>query len=108
MTRLAYLASVRPRLAADQVAQPFGSSNACWAAFTARSTSSGPPSGAVAITSPVAGLIDVEGLSVGGVDLLAADDHLHVARGGDGLRFRSHAPILGAPQRNWSFRSSSR
>ena len=38
----------------------------------------------------------VEGLPVGGVDLLAADDHLHVARGSDGLRFRSHAPILGA------------
>ena len=57
LTRLAYLASVRPRLAADHDAQPFGSSNARWAAFTARSTSSGPPSGAVAITWPVAGLV---------------------------------------------------
>ena len=51
---------------------------------------------------------NVEGLSVGGVDLLAANDHLHVARGSDGLRFRSHAPILGALQRNRMFRSSSR
>ena len=52
----ANLASVRPRLPAAQVAQPLRSSNARRAASTARSTSAGPPSGAVAMTRPVAGL----------------------------------------------------
>ena len=56
LTSAANLASVRPRLPAAHVAQPFGSSNAFWAASTARSTSVLPPRGAVAITLPVAGL----------------------------------------------------
>ena len=56
LIRSANLASVRPRLPAAQFAQPFGSSNAFCAAATARSTSSRPPSGAVAMTLPVAGL----------------------------------------------------
>ncbi len=52
----ASLASARPRLPAAQVAQPLRSSNARRAASTARSTSAGPPCGAVAMTLPVAGL----------------------------------------------------
>ena len=55
LIRAASLASDRPRLPAAQVAQPLRSSNAVWAAATARSTSSRPPSGAVAMTLPVAG-----------------------------------------------------
>ena len=55
LIRAANLASVRPRLPAAQVAQPLRSSNARLAASTARSTSAGPPSGAVAMTPPVAG-----------------------------------------------------
>jgi hypothetical protein len=46
---------VRPRFEADQV--DHGPSKAAWAALTARSTSSAPPSGARAMTSPVAGLM---------------------------------------------------
>ena len=75
LMRAANLASVRPRLPAAQLAQPLRSSNAVWAAATARSTSSRPPSGAVAMTVPVGRVDDVEGLAVGGVDGLAADDH---------------------------------
>ena len=55
-TRAANFESVRPRLPAAQAAQPLRSSNAFWAAATARSTSSLPPSGARAMTLPVAGL----------------------------------------------------
>ena len=55
LTRSANFCSVRPRFAADQV--DHGPSNAFWAAATARSTSAGPPSGARAMTSPVAGLV---------------------------------------------------
>ena len=51
----ASLASERPRLPAAQFAQPLRSSNAFCAAATARSTSSRPPWGTVAITDPVAG-----------------------------------------------------
>src|SRR3954451_2479381 len=51
----ASLARERPRLPAAHVAQPLRSSNAFCAAATARSTSSRPPSGAVAMTLPVAG-----------------------------------------------------
>ena len=43
-------------LAGGPVAQPLRSSKAACAAATARSTSSRPPSGAVAMTAPVAGL----------------------------------------------------
>ena len=53
--RAANFASVRPRLPAAQVLQPFGSSKAFRAASTARSTSALPPSGAVAMTLAVAG-----------------------------------------------------
>ena len=56
LTNAASLASVRPRLPAAQLDQPFGASNAACAASTARSTSALPPSGAVAIDEPVAGL----------------------------------------------------
>ena len=52
----ANLARLRPRLPAAQVAQPLRSSKARRAASTARSTSAGPPSGAVAMTAPLAGL----------------------------------------------------
>src|SRR5256714_1253126 len=55
-TRPLYFCSVRPRFAADQVDQPLGSSSALRAAATALSTSGLPPSGAVAMTLPVAGL----------------------------------------------------
>jgi hypothetical protein len=52
----ASLDRLRPRFPAAQLAQPLRSSNAAWAAATARSTSSLPPNGAVAIVAPVAGL----------------------------------------------------
>src|SRR5215207_6284034 len=55
LIRSASLARERPRLPAAQLAQPLRSSNALRAAATARSTSSRPPSGAVAIVRPVAG-----------------------------------------------------
>ena len=55
LMRAANLARVRPRLPAAQLAQPLRSSKAFWAAATARSTSSRPPSGAVAMTVPCAG-----------------------------------------------------
>src|SRR5436309_135881 len=56
LIRSASFARLRPRLPAAQLAQPLRSSNAFWAAATARSTSSRPPSGAVAIVLPIAGL----------------------------------------------------
>ena len=56
LTSALYFWSVRPRFAADQLDQPFGSSSALRAAATALSTSGLPPSGAVAMTLPVAGL----------------------------------------------------
>ena len=88
----ANLASVRPRLPAAQFAQPLRSSKAFWAAATARSTSSRPPSGAVAMTVPFAGFDDVEGLAVGRVDALAADDH---AGDGGGRGLVEHGVLLG-------------
>ena len=51
----ASLASDRPRLPAAHDAQPLRSSNAAWAAATARSTSSRPPCGTLAMTEPSAG-----------------------------------------------------
>ena len=56
LIRAANLDRIRPRLPAAQVAQPLRSSNAACAAATARSTSSRPPIGAVAMTAPVTGL----------------------------------------------------
>src|SRR2546426_5286984 len=56
LIRSASFARLRPRFPAAQPAQPLRSSNAFWAAATARSTSSRPPSGDVAIVLPVAGL----------------------------------------------------
>ena len=85
LIRSANFARVRPRFPAAQFAQPLRSSNAFWAAATARSTSSRPPSGAVAIDLPGRGVDDVERLAVGRVDGLAADDH---PGGGRGCRSR--------------------
>ena len=84
LSRAANFASVRPRLPAAQFAQPLRSSKAACAAATARSTSSRPPSGAVAMTAPVGRVDDLERLAVGGVDGLAADDHLGCGRGDGG------------------------
>ncbi len=80
----ANFASVRPRLPAAQLAQPLRSSNAFWAAATARSTSSRPPSGAVAMTVPFGRVDDIERLAVRGIHGLAADDHAGRRGGGCG------------------------
>ena len=98
LMRSASLASERPRLPAAQFAQPLRSSNAARAAATARSTSSGPPWGAVAIDLAVGRIDDVEGVALGGLDGLAADDHPgggRVRSGRGGLRFRRHRDVLG-------------
>ena len=82
LTSAASLDRVRPRLPAAQLAQPFRSSNAACAAATARSTSSLPPSGAVAIDRAGGRVDDLERLAVGGIDRLAADDQPRRGRRG--------------------------
>ena len=77
---------------------PCGSSNARRAASTARSTSSRPPSGAVAIDRARGRVEDLERLAVGGVDELAADDHLRGDLGGRGLRLGGHRSV---PRCGW-------
>ena len=74
---------------------PCGPRTPAWAAATARSTSSRPPSGAVAMTVPVGRVDDVERLAVGGVDGLAADDH---ARRGARRRAGCGSVVIGGPR----------
>ena len=95
LIRAASLASDRPRLPAAQDAQPLRSSNAAWAAATARSTSSRPPSGARGDDGAVGRVDDVERLAVRRVDGLAADDHLRGLHPGAGLGRHRVGPLGG-------------